>query len=46
MVVEVAIGWRIGLSAALPTSLLRWTQRFIALRRQHRIFGLGTYEVL
>jgi maltose alpha-D-glucosyltransferase / alpha-amylase len=29
-----------------PTSLLRWTQRFIALRRQHRIFGLGTYEVL
>jgi maltose alpha-D-glucosyltransferase/alpha-amylase len=29
-----------------PTSLLRWTQRFIALRRQHRIFGLGSYEVL
>jgi maltose alpha-D-glucosyltransferase/alpha-amylase len=29
-----------------PTSLLRWTQRFIALRRHHRIFGLGTYEVL
>ncbi len=29
-----------------PTSLLRWTQRFIALRRQHRVFGLGSYEVL
>ena len=29
-----------------PTSLLRWTQRFIALRKQHPVFGLGTYEAL
>jgi maltose alpha-D-glucosyltransferase / alpha-amylase len=29
-----------------PTSLLRWIHRFIALRREHPVFGLGTYEVL
>jgi len=29
-----------------PTSLLRWTQRFIALRKLHPVFGLGTYEAL
>ncbi len=28
------------------TSLLRWTQRFIALRKQHPVFGLGSFEVL
>jgi maltose alpha-D-glucosyltransferase/alpha-amylase len=28
------------------TSLLRWTQRFIALRKQHPVFGLGAYESL
>jgi maltose alpha-D-glucosyltransferase/alpha-amylase len=27
-----------------PTSLLRWLQRFIALRKAHPVFGLGTYE--
>jgi maltose alpha-D-glucosyltransferase/alpha-amylase len=26
------------------TSLLRWTRRFIALRKEHPVFGLGTYE--
>ena len=29
-----------------PTSLLRWTHRFIALRKEHPVFGLGTYEPL
>ncbi|MDE3132786.1 MAG: alpha-glucosidase C-terminal domain-containing protein, partial [Acidobacteriota bacterium] len=27
-----------------PTSLLRWMHRFIALRKQHPVFGLGSYE--
>jgi maltose alpha-D-glucosyltransferase/alpha-amylase len=27
-------------------SLLRWTQRFIAMRKQHPVFGLGSYEPL
>jgi maltose alpha-D-glucosyltransferase/alpha-amylase len=30
----------------IPTSLLRWIRRFIALRKEHPVFGLGTYEVL
>jgi maltose alpha-D-glucosyltransferase/alpha-amylase len=30
----------------IPTSLLRWTRRFIALRKEHPVFGLGTYEAL
>ncbi len=29
-----------------PTSLLRWIRRFVALRKQHPVFGLGTYEPL
>jgi maltose alpha-D-glucosyltransferase/alpha-amylase len=29
-----------------PTSFLRWLQRFIALRKEHPVFGLGTYEPL
>jgi maltose alpha-D-glucosyltransferase/alpha-amylase len=29
-----------------PSSLLRWVQRFIALRKQHPVFGLGSYEAL
>jgi maltose alpha-D-glucosyltransferase/alpha-amylase len=29
-----------------PTSFLRWLQRFIALRKAHPVFGLGTYEPL
>jgi maltose alpha-D-glucosyltransferase/alpha-amylase len=29
-----------------PTSLLRWLHRFIALRKAHPVFGLGTYEVI
>ena len=29
-----------------PTSLLRWHQRLIALRKSHPVFGLGTYEAL
>jgi maltose alpha-D-glucosyltransferase / alpha-amylase len=28
----------------IPTSLLRWIHRFIALRKEHPVFGLGTYE--
>jgi maltose alpha-D-glucosyltransferase/alpha-amylase len=28
----------------MPTSLLRWLRRFIELRKQHPVFGLGTYE--
>jgi len=27
-----------------PTSLLLWMRRFIALRKEHPVFGLGTYE--
>jgi maltose alpha-D-glucosyltransferase / alpha-amylase len=27
-----------------PSSLLRWTHRFIALRKEHPVFGLGSYE--
>jgi maltose alpha-D-glucosyltransferase/alpha-amylase len=30
----------------LPTSLLRWFKRFVALRKEHPVFGLGTYEPL
>ena len=29
-----------------PTSLLRWIRRLIELRKQHPVFGLGTYEAL
>jgi maltose alpha-D-glucosyltransferase/alpha-amylase len=29
-----------------PTSMLRWLRRFIALRREHPVFGLGSYDVL
>ncbi len=29
-----------------PTSLLRWLRRFIALRKEHPVFGLGTFEGL
>ena len=29
-----------------PTSLLRWLQRFVALRKEHPVFGLGSYEAL
>jgi maltose alpha-D-glucosyltransferase/alpha-amylase len=29
-----------------PNSLLRWLRRLIALRKQHPVFGLGTYEAL
>jgi maltose alpha-D-glucosyltransferase/alpha-amylase len=29
-----------------PTSLLRWLKRFIALRKEHPVFGLGDYEPL
>jgi maltose alpha-D-glucosyltransferase / alpha-amylase len=28
------------------TSLLRWTRRFIALRKEHPVFGLGDYKPL
>ncbi len=27
-----------------PTSLLRWMHRFIQLRKEHPVFGFGTYE--
>ena len=27
-----------------PTSLLRWMHRFIALRKEHPVFGFGSYE--
>jgi maltose alpha-D-glucosyltransferase/alpha-amylase len=27
-----------------PTSLLRWIHRFIAQRKEHPVFGFGTYE--
>jgi maltose alpha-D-glucosyltransferase/alpha-amylase len=29
-----------------PTSLLRWVHRFIALRKEHPVLSLGTYEPL
>jgi maltose alpha-D-glucosyltransferase/alpha-amylase len=29
-----------------PSSFLRWVQRFIQLRKEHPVFGLGTYEPL
>ena len=29
-----------------PYSLLRWLHRLIALRKDHPVFGLGTYEAL
>ncbi|HMD58062.1 MAG TPA: maltose alpha-D-glucosyltransferase [Solirubrobacteraceae bacterium] len=29
-----------------PTSLLRWLQRMIALRKEHPVFGMGSYEPL
>ncbi len=29
-----------------PTSLLRWLRRFIGLRREHPVFGLGSYRAL
>ena len=29
-----------------PTSMLRWLHRFVALRKEHPVFGLGTYEPL
>ncbi len=29
-----------------PHSLLRWLQRFIALRKAHPVFGLGTFEAI
>ena len=29
-----------------PYSLLRWLRRFISLRKEHPVFGLGTYEPL
>jgi maltose alpha-D-glucosyltransferase/alpha-amylase len=29
-----------------PTSLLRWLHRFIALRKEHPVFGVGAYEPL
>ena len=29
-----------------PTSLLRWLRRFVELRKQHPVFGLGDYHVL
>ncbi len=29
-----------------PTSLLRWMRRFISLRKEHPVFGHGTYEPL
>jgi maltose alpha-D-glucosyltransferase/alpha-amylase len=38
----------VNIEAALrtPTSLLRWLKRFIALRKEHPVFGLGSYEPL
>jgi maltose alpha-D-glucosyltransferase/alpha-amylase len=29
-----------------PTSVLRWLRRLVELRKQHPVFGLGTYEPL
>jgi maltose alpha-D-glucosyltransferase / alpha-amylase len=38
----------VNVEAALrtPTSLLRWMRRFISLRKEHPVFGVGTYEPL
>jgi maltose alpha-D-glucosyltransferase / alpha-amylase len=38
----------VNIEAALrtPTSLLRWLKRFIALRKEHPVFGLGSYGPL
>jgi len=30
----------------IPTSLLRWLRRFIGLRKEHPVFGLGSYQPL
>ena len=30
----------------IPTSLLRWVHRFIALRKEHPVFALGSWEPL
>ena len=38
--VNVEANWR------QPNSLLRWSHRLIALRKDHPVFGLGTYEAL
>jgi maltose alpha-D-glucosyltransferase / alpha-amylase len=27
-----------------PSTLLRWTHRFISLRKEHPVFGMGSYE--
>ena len=27
-----------------PTSMLRWVHRFVSLRKEHPVFGFGTYE--
>ena len=29
-----------------PSSLLRWLKRFVAMRKRHPVFGLGSYEAL
>jgi maltose alpha-D-glucosyltransferase/alpha-amylase len=29
-----------------PTSFLRWLRRFIELRKQHPVFGMGRYQAL
>src|ERR1700750_1352834 len=29
-----------------PYSLLRWLRRFVSLRKEHPVFGLGTYTPL
>jgi maltose alpha-D-glucosyltransferase/alpha-amylase len=29
-----------------PTSMLRWLRRLIELRKQHPVFGVGTYDEL
>jgi maltose alpha-D-glucosyltransferase/alpha-amylase len=29
-----------------PSSLLRWLRRFIAMRKEHPVFGMGSYEPL
>jgi maltose alpha-D-glucosyltransferase / alpha-amylase len=29
-----------------PNSMLRWIHRLIALRKDHPVFGVGTYEAL
>jgi maltose alpha-D-glucosyltransferase/alpha-amylase len=29
-----------------PASMLRWLRRFIGLRKEHPVFGLGSYEAL